>query len=251
MLIRCKNWEEFQHYKDRDPPWIKLHKRLLDDSAFHRLPDASRALAPMLWLLCSETRDGTIKDATAEIAFRLRMPEKRVEDALGPLIKAGFFIVEQVASKLLAERYQDATCEPLLVYSESESESEAQVKTETEADSVAGATDGAVDQAFRLFNDAAKRTGWPAALKIDAKRRRHMRARLKEVGIDGFAMAIAKAEASDFLTAKWPLKIDWLLLPANFTKVIEGNYANPPPAESHDARKDREIREAIERSKLQ
>jgi hypothetical protein len=109
VILRAKNWEEFQHYKDRDPPWIKLHKRLLDDRVFHRLPDASRALAPCLWLLCSETKDGTIKDAVAEISFRLRMTEKKAEEALNPLIEAGFFIVEQDASATLAPCEHDAT----------------------------------------------------------------------------------------------------------------------------------------------
>jgi hypothetical protein len=28
--LRVKNWSEFQHYKDRNPPWIKLHRTLLD-----------------------------------------------------------------------------------------------------------------------------------------------------------------------------------------------------------------------------
>ena len=35
-----RNWDEFQHYKDRDPTWIKLYNRLLDDYAFGLLPDA-------------------------------------------------------------------------------------------------------------------------------------------------------------------------------------------------------------------
>ena len=29
--LHIKNWGEFQHYKKRNPPWIKLHKKLLDD----------------------------------------------------------------------------------------------------------------------------------------------------------------------------------------------------------------------------
>ena len=44
--------------------------------------------------------------------------------------------------------------------------------------------------------------------------------------IDGFLAAITIAEASDFLCNKmdgWSL--DWLLKPANFTKVREGNYS--------------------------
>jgi hypothetical protein len=41
---RVKNWTQFQHYRHRRPPWIKLHHGLLDDFAWHRLPEASRAL---------------------------------------------------------------------------------------------------------------------------------------------------------------------------------------------------------------
>jgi hypothetical protein len=37
--LTIKNWSEFQHYKDRNPPWIKLHRALLDDYAFAALPD--------------------------------------------------------------------------------------------------------------------------------------------------------------------------------------------------------------------
>ncbi len=35
---------------------------------------------------------------------------------------------------------------------------------------------------------------------------------------------LTKAGASDFLCSKFALKLDWVLEPANFTKVIEGNY---------------------------
>ena len=29
--MRIKNWAQFQHFKDRSPPWIKLHREFLDD----------------------------------------------------------------------------------------------------------------------------------------------------------------------------------------------------------------------------
>jgi len=32
-MLRVKNWGKFQHYKDRNPPWIKLHRGLLGGSA--------------------------------------------------------------------------------------------------------------------------------------------------------------------------------------------------------------------------
>jgi hypothetical protein len=102
-IIRPKNWGEFQHYKDRSPIWIKLHKRLLDDFDFQSLPVASRALAPMLWLLASEYDDGDIPGDVRKIAFRLRMSLQELSDAFDPLEKAGFFEVIGDASEALAE----------------------------------------------------------------------------------------------------------------------------------------------------
>ena len=94
MKLTPKNWQEFQHYKHRSPPWIKLHKKFLDDYEFQCLPVASRALAPMLWLLASETDDGLIDGSQEKLAFRIRMSEKDFSDALNPLINMGFFDCE-------------------------------------------------------------------------------------------------------------------------------------------------------------
>jgi hypothetical protein len=111
MILRVKNWTGFQHYKLRNPPWIKLHKSLLDDYEFQCLPIASKALAPMLWLLASEYRDGVIDAPTEKIAFRLRITVGEFNTALNPLIDSGFVITGQAASTALAERLQDADSE--------------------------------------------------------------------------------------------------------------------------------------------
>ena len=104
-MLYPKNWQTFQHYKDRNPPWIKLHKSLLDDPVFQCLPVASRALAPMLWLQASCEVDGHIDMTTEQLAFRLRMTHKELLDALNPLIMAGLFVD---ASGMLASCLQDA-----------------------------------------------------------------------------------------------------------------------------------------------
>lgn len=106
-----RNWATFQHYKDRAPPWIKLHKGILDDYDFHCLPDASKALAPCLWLLASEYEGGAIPFNVDKIAFRMRMTAEKLLDALKPLILKGFFCASEGASGLLAEGKQDATLE--------------------------------------------------------------------------------------------------------------------------------------------
>jgi hypothetical protein len=119
LAITPKNWREFQHYKDRSPPWIKLHRGLLDNYEFHCLPDASKALAPLLWLLASEYTDGEITLSTAALAFRFRTTEKKINDALKPLVDAGFFDVD---STVLAPCKRDACLE-----------GETQEKAETES----------------------------------------------------------------------------------------------------------------------
>lgn len=52
--LRVKNWENFQHYKDRSPPWIKLHRDLLRDYHFLCLQDASKMQLMLIWLLASQ-----------------------------------------------------------------------------------------------------------------------------------------------------------------------------------------------------
>lgn len=111
MILRVKNWREFQHYSKRRPTWIKLHRKLLDDRVFLQLPDASKALLPLVWLLASEHADGAIPDAITEITFRLRMSEQKASAAVTPLLAAGFLVSEPDDSGPLAERKPNGVSE--------------------------------------------------------------------------------------------------------------------------------------------
>lgn len=106
MRLVPKDWAKFQHYRNRRPPWIKLHRHLLDNQRFMCLPLASRALAPMLWLIAAE-EDGGVFD-TDGLAWRLRCDEVEVSDGLRGLCEAGLFLD---ASTLLAPCLQVATSE--------------------------------------------------------------------------------------------------------------------------------------------
>ena len=121
MLLQPKNWAVFQHYKDRCPPWIKLHRDLLNDRAFMRLPIASKAIAPMLWLLASESKDGVFDGSLDELVFRLHITKKEYQDGIKPLIDNDFFVL---VSGVLAERKQVAI---------PETEGETEKETETDA----------------------------------------------------------------------------------------------------------------------
>ena len=124
MKLKPKNWEKFQHYKDRCPPWIKLHRDILNDRTFASLPIASKALAPLLWLLASESKDGTFDAASEELAFRLHIASKDVDAGLKPLIDKGFFVD---ASTMLAPCYQ-----PAIPEREAEREKETEKKASIE-----------------------------------------------------------------------------------------------------------------------
>ena len=84
--MQIKNWQKFQHFKNRRPPWIKLYRDLLEDEEWFKLPPASAKVLVMLWLLASEddTKQGLLPPMS-KIAFRLRMPESAVESTCSNL----------------------------------------------------------------------------------------------------------------------------------------------------------------------
>lgn len=131
-MLRVKGWADFQHYKGRRPPWIKLHRQLLDDYDFHRLPLASKALAPLIWLLASEHDGGAIPWVPEQVAFRVRLTEGELQQAVTPLISGGFFVMDtgrkQDASTPLAPCKQDAIAEESR---EEESREEAEAESRT------------------------------------------------------------------------------------------------------------------------
>jgi hypothetical protein len=125
-IYRVKNWAFFQHYKDRRPPWIKLHHVLLEDCNFIRLPLASRALAPLFWLLASESEDGVVSGTPADVAFRLRLTTEEVSEGITGLCNGGYITTEQDASDVIAPRQQETRLE-------TETETEREREGETEA----------------------------------------------------------------------------------------------------------------------
>ena len=70
--------------------------------------------------------------------------------------------------------------------------------------------------------------GFPAVIKLTEARKRAIKARLKDYGLDEIKRAFSLAGQSDFLkgSSGWQASFDWLMKPANMTKVLEGNYTN-------------------------
>lgn len=102
--LRVKDWDRFQHYKDRSPPWIKLYNDLLENYEFACLPDASKAHLVAIWLLASRTSNSLPADPQW-IASKIGATEPVSLDAL---ITAGFLETYGDASEVLACRKHDA-----------------------------------------------------------------------------------------------------------------------------------------------
>jgi len=111
--MRIKKWRDFQHYKHRNPPWIRLHRSVLDDLDWHKLDgDAAKTLV-MLWLIASEN-EGNLPSID-KLAFRLRLTETH----LSSIISGLSHWLERDASNALAPRLLRAVPE-----TESETETE-------------------------------------------------------------------------------------------------------------------------------
>lgn len=54
-FFRIRKWREFQHYRDRSPPWIKLHRNLLTSPTWVSSDDEGRTLAIACMLLAADT----------------------------------------------------------------------------------------------------------------------------------------------------------------------------------------------------
>ncbi len=103
----------------------------------------------------------------------------------------------------------------------------------------------ACDHAKDAWNQLAERVGWPKVQRFTPPRAKALEARLAEIGgLAKWQEMLGKMAASRFFTERWPPSFDWILKPANLTKIIEGNYDNRGPPN-----RDAEIEAAIARSR--
>jgi len=211
MLLQPKNWAVFQHYKDRCPPWIKLHRDLLNDRAYMRLPIASKAIAPMLWLLASESKDGVFDGSLDELVFRLHITPKEYQDGVKPLIDNDFF---NVVSGVIAE------CKQVAI---PETEGERETETKKKATSVAP-PEGVSDSVWQEFKSLRKAKKAPITQRaIDAI--------TTEANKAGWTLEKALEEC---VVRGWQaFKADWVATkanPADIVRLTVPSKNEPDPA---------------------
>lgn len=211
---RIVEWSRYQHYKDRDPPWIKLHRDLLTSQTWVMLPDAGRALA----VACMLVAAGTENRIPADPNYLKRRAYLNKDPDFAALVEVGFLeLVNDSNAVADASKPEQALAVDTKCYSETEERREEEREiTDTELEDVR--------EAYAEFVFTAKEMKWPTPRNLDPDRKKKLRARLAEHGLDGWRQMLTEAKASDWLCNEFKLTFDWVLKPANFRKIIEGNY---------------------------
>lgn len=227
MKYRIRNWSHFQHYKDRNPPWIKLHFELLSSADWVTLADASRVLAVVCMLVASRN-EGEIDGSPTGLAYLQRVAYLAKAPDLKPLIECGF--LEPIEGVLA-----DASgCLQVLANARPETEAyKATEKEEALSVSAAPKPDDVPAEAI-LAGYRELLPDLPQPRRLDPDRKKKIIARWREdrerQSLEWWRNFWAYVAQSDFLTGrdgKWQsCNLDWLLEPKNMRKVTEGNYEN-------------------------
>lgn len=106
--FKIRNWANFQHYKKRNPPWIKLHTDTFQNYDFACLQDASKLLAICYWTLAARSKTGEVPADFEYVKRQCNLSDFVTIDNLKELVSCGFI---EDASNVLATCKQNATTE--------------------------------------------------------------------------------------------------------------------------------------------
>lgn len=194
------------------------------------------------WVLCSDGR--WYHKVVAELALRAWESRVRNRDKIKKWREKKGSANRSVFSPV---RVTPAVTKPVGNCREKESEIESERESERESqgereqgEPVAVAPNSRATKiisderlAFDVYNETAERLGLSLAQSFDG-RKAGLTLRLKECGgLDGWRFAMAKIEASSFLSGRsgrgeghenWRCNLDFILKKPKFTKIMEGGY---------------------------
>ena len=199
--FRIRKHDDFQHYSNRNPPWIKLHTCLLGSINFLSLSDASRWQALGCALLASRYQN----HLPADPAFLKAELHSKSPINIEALFEAKFIVwctCEECASTALADCKQVARPEQRRERAEGE---------ERRADtlSVARQPTDEVSECWKVYTDHRERhfietngSKPPAAPTLTTARRKLIRRAIREHGFRKAKVAPAGMFLSEFHLGK-------------------------------------------------
>lgn len=229
MAMRPKNWDKFQHYRNRRPTWIKLHRELLDKEEFYALKGEDAKYLFMIWLIASEEH-GQLPPIK-QLAFRLRLTVPKCEELLGRL---GDWL-ESSPCEVLAEEPKPASnlladCKQVAI-----PEREKEKEREKEELKLSSAAPTPASKAAPLVRPEEFANTWnrergplPKVEAFTESRRKKVKARIRQgITLERFQEAVACCRGKPFLRGEnergWTATFDWLIEnDRNIEKAITG-----------------------------
>ncbi len=231
--MRIKNWNNFQHFKDRRPPWIKLHRDILEQRDINAISDRSFRVLVGLWLLASEDRamEGNLPDID-DIAFRLRYDKVSIIKSLKEL--DSFLVQDDIT--VISERYQDGV-----------PETETETETETEN--------------RKKRANALDYSSWPhmpdqQTLQDWLSMRRRLKANVSQTVVNRFGSELKKAVRSgltvddclsECVARNWKgFKLEWMINNNHGIQVVDNSAPAKVARAIEQRRLNRSARKTIE-----
>jgi hypothetical protein len=113
--ISLVRWDEMQHYRDRDPPWIKLYRDTLTSEGWMLGDDHTKLVMCALMLIAARYKNAIpAKTEVIKAMAHLKMSEKDVAESLAKLVELKFIEIHGlngssglISSAVLANRYTE------------------------------------------------------------------------------------------------------------------------------------------------
>ena len=248
--FRPRNWPRFQHYRDRQPAWIKLHAAILRDFDFSQLTHQQQVVLIKVWLLYSQV-SRPLPWSASWLGRQIDEHSNVVGKAL-PVLKSNNFIeiCPKDASIMLAERKQGASLE-----TETETETESPLSPPKGEELVLKPpeiTNGPVNrtahnlpgkketvgQMVSMWNETLGPIGLPRVRHLTDQRIKVGYARFKDqLGEDlqNWQTLLYQIRASDFLAGRsergeghesWVCNFDFAVRSSKMAMILEGKYDN-------------------------
>lgn len=184
-IIVITGWDRFQHYKDRDPPWVKLYRDILTSESWLLGTDASRLVQLASLLLAARYHNATpLIYEVFRRAAHLDITQEDFTSAITHLESYQFLEIQEDTTKRKPNASNVlATCTSEKSRAEKSREdkkvpTEPMSDTPTEADeSPRETSDGIGEAVARVFRHWREVHNHPRA-QLDAKRRKLIRAAL-------------------------------------------------------------------------
>lgn len=128
--LSVRRWRDYQHYADRNPPWIKWHISTLDDLELNESCTETRLFWSLL-LLVAAKKENVIPLDTAWLAQEVSLPKRAVSRAVKELVQAGFLLEFDSKRACISA---DKNARTAAIKSASPSRARARARSEAEAE---------------------------------------------------------------------------------------------------------------------